>query len=371
MQVEQRKWSPESGWQAISSTQLKDKAQLVFAFGNESTIKLQDRYDELRQQYPTADIISCCTDGEILNDDILEDNIIVSALAFSSTQIQPIAISLADVKDSFDAGAHLSADLDKDTLDSLLLFADSQYVLGTDLITGIHINLASQVPILGGMTKGAVGLNSLPKDGQVIGVGFSGKNLEIGYSVDNAWTTLGAEKVITRVENHRVYEIEEKPALNFYKEYLEGVVERVEDHILRFPLGIRAKEQEQRIIRSMVEVHDDGSISYAGSLRNGDQIRMMKSSHHKLMLAAERASEQGINSISNPPQFILLFNCDGRRKILKDWIREELDGMKSKFDSSIPLMGFYTHGEICPITKNTKSQLHNQTVVFNTISETE
>ncbi|MCV9386200.1 FIST signal transduction protein [Reichenbachiella ulvae] len=370
MQVEQSKWSLNLGWEQLSNHQLREKAQLVLAFGNENVIKDEKRFEEIKEQYPKAEIITCCTDGEILNELILNDGITLSAIYFKHTQIQTLCIPVSKVKDSFDAGTHLSADLEKDHINSLLIFGDSQALVASDLLMGIGINLASHVPILGGLSTSHTGLNSIPKHGTVIGVGFSGDKLKVGHSVDQGWTTLGAEKTITKAVDQRVYEIDDKACIHFYEQYLAGIVSDVKSRVIEYPLGIKNIENS-RLVRSMLEIHDDGSITFAGSFRNGDQVRMMKSSTHKLLLSSELAAEESIKSLGNTPEFVLQFNCVGRRQVLKDWLSEEQEYINSKFEKSTPMMGFYSHGEIAPLKAKSNSELHNQSVVFNTFCETE
>ncbi|MBU2912489.1 MULTISPECIES: FIST signal transduction protein [Reichenbachiella] len=377
MQVEQIKWSPKDKWQSISDKNLSDTANLVFAIGNFDLIQDPTRYDELRTKYPNADIITCGSDGEILNGKLVDQQIIVSALFFEKTDIQCVQIDINQVKDSFDAGTHLSADLDKDFITHLLVFSDSKNLQSSDLMTGIHINLAKHVPVTGGLpgiyqdtNTSLVGLNGPPKKGQLIGIGFSGENLQVGYSIARGWTSFGAEKTITRVENNRLYEIDHKSAYHFYQQYLEHVVDDVDQAISQFPLGIKRVASDPRIVRSAIELHPDGSITFSSGFSIGDNIRMMKTNISSLLSSVQEAANHSLKPLDDQKaDFLLLVNCSGRRNVLKDWVCEEIESVNSILSYETPMMGFYSHGEISPNQPNSKSEVHNQCLVFTAFRE--
>ncbi|UXP31337.1 FIST C-terminal domain-containing protein [Reichenbachiella agarivorans] len=377
MIVEQIKWSEQDHWQYVADKNLGERANLVFAFGPIDLIRHAERYAELKTRYPHADIITCSTNGEILNHTISDNYIIVSAILFEKTVVQALQVDIQDVKDSFDAGTHLSADLDKDLISNLIIIGDYQKINGSDLLTGIHINLSEHVPITGGMTgtrnssvQSLIGLNGPPKEGRVIGIGFSGEDLQVVHSLDSAWSSFGAEKTITKATDNRVYEIDHKSASHFYTQYLNGLVDDVVQDSIFYPLGIKKKGGSKRIVRGVIAFHEDESISYAGNFNEGDSIRMMKTNISSLIRSSETAAELVLNKLNyENPDFVLIFNCVGRRNVLKDWTLDEVECVNSKFGSKTPMIGFYSHGEISPCTPQTKSELHNQSVVITAFRE--
>ncbi|MGL1887814.1 MAG: FIST C-terminal domain-containing protein [Reichenbachiella sp.] len=377
MKVEQKKWTVDHGWNNISDNNLGENANLVLAFGNYELIKRQDRFDELRAFYPNANIVSCSSAGEIINDEVHDSAIIVSALYFEKTVLQCIQVDITDVKDSFDAGTHLSADLIKDEIKALLVMASNITFNADHLLTGINFNLSDHVPILGGMASGQgmndmtlVGLNEPPSNGKVVAIGLSGDHIEIGHSVDYGWSPFGAEKFITRVEDQQLYEVDGKPIYSFYEQYLNGLVD-LKEHIISYPIGIKIENQERRMIRSVLKVNQEKkSILYAGNLKVGDNIRMMKTTKTKLINSAGDAAQACIQSLDNKPMdFVLIINCRGRRNVLKDWSKEEIEYVNSKFEENTPLMGFYSQGELSPVNKNEKCHLHNQSIVIAAFRE--
>jgi len=332
-----------------------------------------DIFDELKASYPNAEIIISSTSGEIINDSVHDSSIVVSALYLEKTKIQCVKSNINKVKDSFDAGTHISADLDKEGLKGVFLIGDAQNINGDHLLTGIQINLSQQVPIIGGFAGGnsnlelnsLIGLNEPPTSGNVIAIGFSGDAIQLGHSIDLGWTPFGAEKFVTKSNDKVLYEINNKPTIDFYKQYLGRQV-NLQKEMPFYPLGIKSSAQNKRVIRTPIKInYDDGSITFSGNLNLGDNIRMMKTTKSSLINASKNASVSCKNQHDiESPDFVFIVNCLERRNLLKDWSRDEIECVNSEFDSKTPLMGFYSHGEIAPLIKNEKSLLHNQSLVI-------
>ena len=63
-----------------------------------------------------------------------------------------------------------------------------------------------------------------------------------------------------------------------------------------------------------------------------------------------------------------MFSCVGRKLVLGRRIQEEVDAVRECIGLDVPLIGFYTYGEIGPIDKTVKElssvKFHNETVVL-------
>jgi hypothetical protein len=60
----------------------------------------------------------------------------------------------------------------------------------------------------------------------------------------------------------------------------------------------------------------------------------------------------------------------GRKMLLKQRTEEEVEAVRDILGNKTFLTGFYSYGEICPLTKNTHCELHNQTMTITVFSET-
>ena len=71
------------------------------------------------------------------------------------------------------------------------------------------------------------------------------------------------------------------------------------------------------------------------------------------------------------PELAILISCIGRRLVLKERIEEETEAVRSQLGKDTVMVGFYSYGEISPVTPTEKQcQLHNQTMTITTFKET-
>ena len=55
--------------------------------------------------------------------------------------------------------------------------------------------------------------------------------------------------------------------------------------------------------------------------------------------------------------------------MLDQRVEEEVEGVREVFGPGAALAGFYSYGEISPMTPGARCELHNQTMTITTISE--
>lgn len=66
----------------------------------------------------------------------------------------------------------------------------------------------------------------------------------------------------------------------------------------------------------------------------------------------------------------LLISCIGRKLVLKERTDEELEAVSKVIGQRVPMIGFYSYGEICPLVPTERQcRMHNQTMTITTISE--
>lgn len=378
MQVEQRKWSKNEGWSILSDLNLGEKAQLVFVFGSTELVQDQELFDDVRSNYPKAEIVVSSGSGEIFDGKVFRDSLNVTALSFAKTQIKTLEINLNDVKDSFDVGAHISAQIEKEGLSNLMIFSNGNQINGSHLLTGLQFNLSESIPITGGLAGAYgnylptfTGLNSIGTEGKVIGVGFYGEHLKIGHASKAGWTPFGPERFITKSTNNILFELNNEPILEFYKKYLDGLFEDMVEAIRIYPLGIKTENGQERLLRSFLSYNpENGSALFAGDMPEGTKVRLMRSNINSLIDAAGIAATSSMANFGiDKPDLAVCISCTGRQFVLGDWVNEEIDDVNSAFGNQVPMTGFYSYGEIAPPALLKKSALHNHTMTITTFKE--
>ena len=92
-------------------------------------------------------------------------------------------------------------------------------------------------------------------------------------------------------------------------------------------------------------------------------------SRSDIINGAKEAAEQAKRSLAGAtPQAIIMFSCVGRKLVLGRRTQEEIDVVRNCLGNDVPVIGFYTYGEIGPIDKTKKElssvKFHNETVVL-------
>lgn len=382
MKTEQKKWTKESGWTSVSGGELGKKANLVLAFGGRAAISEPQRFEELKSWYPSAHIITCSTAGEILKDEVLDDSIVVTAVEFEKTAIQLAHADIASAEQSEAVGAKLAKSLPKKDLVHVMVFSEGLKINGTKLVAGLLGELPSNVSVTGGLVgDGAdmkvtvLGLDEAPASGKAIVVGFYGSHIKIGYGSLGGWDPFGPDRVITRSEGNVLYELDGKPALELYKQYLGEKAAELPSSGLLFPLNVQMpnqKEGDPRIVRTLLGVDEKAqSMTFAGDLPQGANAQLMKANFERLIDGAEGAASMSIEQLGKEaPELAILISCIGRKLVLKTRAEEEVAAVRAKVGDRAAVVGFYSYGEICPTAATERQcQLHNQTMTITTLRE--
>jgi hypothetical protein len=95
----------------------------------------------------------------------------------------------------------------------------------------------------------------------------------------------------------------------------------------------------------------------------------MKANIDRIIDGAMGAAEMAATGESIGPRLGLLVSCVGRRWLLKQRVEEELESAQAVLGDNATLAGFYSYGEIAPMTPAARCELHNQTMTITTIEE--
>lgn len=381
MKLEQKMWTNESGWETMKSSLDGAHPQLVFVFGGRAQIIKDEHFSTIRDWYPEANIVSCSTAGEIADTLVRDDSISVCAIHFEKTQLAFEYGPLEKDDTGIQIGATLAARLEKDGLRHVLVFSDGLKVNGTDLVEGILQHIPDTVSVTGGLvgdgpdfTETVVGLNEVPQSGNVVLIGLYGSDIDIRYGSLGGWDSFGPERLITRSEKNVLYELDDKPALNLYKQYLGDLAAELPSSGLLFPLRLQLGHDGEtaEVVRTLLSVDEDAqSMTFAGDLPEGSKVTLMKANFEKLVDGAAGAAQMSMQK-ADAPDLALLVSCIGRKLVLKERIEEETEAVKAALggDDSTYITGFYSYGEISPLAATEKQcRLHNQTMTITTFTE--
>lgn len=379
MQVLQQKFF-NGHWQVLNQSQSFDagQCQLVLAFGDRNLLANASVYEHLKNEFPKAQIALLSSSGEIIQNQIFDHTIVVSALQLEKNEIKAARINIKDYQSSFEAGRALIAQLPIEKLRSVLVLSDGLLINGSELVEGLNSKDLKDIPITGGLAGDSmefshtlVGLNAVPSSGEVLAIGFYGDHIRIGHGSIGGWDEFGHEKIITRSDKNVLYEVDHRNALDLYKEYLGDYAKDLPASAFLFPMSIKIGDSDRPLVRTILSINEqEKSMTFAGNLPEGSKVRLMKANFDKLIEgSAEAAQISKTHSGPSQPEFALLISCVGRKIVLQERTDEEVEASYEVLNSGTHIMGFYSYGEICPFNQFSKCELHNQTMTITTITE--
>jgi hypothetical protein len=379
MQVEQRRWSGDSGWSSAATPhQLGKSAQLVFLFGGIAELKASGGFDLARSLYPDAHLFGCTTAGEIQATSVTQESVVMAASTFEHSGIATSRVRFANPEESWSAGERLIAELPADGLTHVFVLSDGLKANGSQLVHGATSVLPPAVTVTGGFAGDGDRLRNTyvwcddePEQSAAVAVGFYGEQLSVTTGVTGPWGPFGPDRLVTKSQGNVLYELDGRPALNVYKTYLGEYAAALPASGLLFPLLIHASGSDRCVLRALIGVDESqNSITFAGDVTEGSYARLMRGTIERLLgdtFEAATAVKEALGKRS--PALSILVSCNGRRHVLKQRIEEELEAVDEVFGAHTALTGFYSYGEIGPMYGGGIAELHNETMTITTFSE--
>jgi hypothetical protein len=352
-------------------------AQLVLVFGARAVLQDLQLVESIRKFYPAASILGCSTAGEICGAEVSDDSLVATAIHFEHTQVRTAQASLDANSDSAEAGEFLAQALPHEGLVHVLILSDGLRVNGSDLVRGLLKHLPKGVAVTGGLagdgarfSETLVFKSDLPQKGAIAAVGLYGSRLKIGFGSLGGWDPFGPERLVTRSKGNVLFELDGRPALGLYKQYLGEHAKGLPATGLLFPLSVRVTPDEAPLVRTILALDEQQqSMTFAGDVPEGAHARLTKSTVDRLIEGAVGAARASYPAGSAPPELALLISCVGRKLVLKQLVEDEVEGVRDILGGQAALTGFYSYGEIAPFSLGERSELHNQTMTITTFAE--
>lgn len=376
MKILQAKFSRETGWEPLRNDGISPAScNLVIVFGSKAILSDPSICNVIRNTYANADILINSTAGEIIDTQVNDETISLTAIQFEKAKIKTAVTQIEIIKDSFEAGKFLAQQFDPVDLINVLVISDGQKVNGSELVTGLQKYLPEKTIITGGLAGDSskfqatvVGLNELPTEGRIAAIGFYGSELKVTYGSAGGWDSFGPERLITKSKGNVLFELDGKPALDIYKMYLGEYAAELPGSGLLFPLSIRTTYVNHSLVRTILSVNEEEkSLTFAGNMPEGAYARLMKANLDRLIEGASNAAQNSLNK--HQPELAILISCVGRKLVLDQRVEEEVEVIRAIYGNGTAITGFYSYGEISPSLNFMKCELHNQTMTITTLTE--
>ncbi len=336
----------------------------------------------LCQHFPKSVVIGCSSGGDMFGKHHFEFCTSVSFIKFQKTKLRSSSIGLS-YGNSFEVGTQLVKDLMKDAKPtSIMVFTPGLLKInGARFAEGLSSSMKDGVKVFGGVagdpkivdtwTIDSHGIH----DAKAVGVAFYGDDIICELSTKSGASPLGIERMITKAKGNVVFEVDNKPALEFYHQYLgDDIIDITKT--LQFPLAISTRFKiDNGPLRTPQAVSiPEKSVTFTEAIPEGSQVRIMMVSRENIVVGAEKAAaylkEFSEKNLPLGDRFLFPISCIGRKYILGESIEDEVAAIHEAFaETSMGIHGFYSFGEFASSEAGPSCELHNQTLNLALIFE--
>ena len=288
MKVEQLSLT-EANWSELLASITIDANLFLLFVSPEFRLK-QEVLAILNKNFPKATIVGCSTAGEISD------------------------VTVKDNNCSYNAGQKIANQLYSKDLKHVLVLSDGLNVNGADLVSGLKLKLPD-VSITGGLAADGADFNKTfiindneITDRTIIGLGFYGADLKVGYSSKGGWDSFGIERLVTKSDKNVLYELDGLRALELYKSFLGEEANNLPSSGLLFPLSMRNNDNSTPVVRTILAINEEvQSLTFAGNIPQGSYVRLMKANIDRLIDGAEESAHLELLKISRSDFLSCLF----------------------------------------------------------------
>jgi hypothetical protein len=360
---------------------LDSETSLLLLFGGSRVIDRPALIQEILDACPRSHVMGCSTAGEIHGSEISDDSLVVAAVRFDKSRLLTTHAAVHTPKDSYAAGRAIAASLHQPALRGVLVLSDGLNVNGSELVKGLNDTLGGDVVVTGGLAGDGTDFkrtwvikDRAPQSGYVTAVGFYGDHIRLGHGSKGGWDKFGPERKVTKSDGNILYELDGRPALQLYKEYLGDRASGLPATGLLFPLAIRSSNTDGKVlVRTILAVDEAAqSMTFAGDLPEGVLAQLMRANFDRLIQGASEAATLTLHNQeqagASSPTLSIAISCVGRRLVLGERTEEEIEATLDILPNGSSQVGFYSYGEISPYASGA-CDLHNQTMTLTTITE--
>ncbi|MDY7012510.1 MAG: FIST N-terminal domain-containing protein [Cyanobacteriota bacterium] len=332
---------------------------------------------QICQTYPDIELIGGTTDGEISSILGFEQDSLVLIL-FCSDAIAFRAGMGRNISQDTNAAIQNAVDLAtrdsrRDRVKLCIALPESLTTSAVPILNNLQHILGKQVPIFGGLTADGWQFKQTYQfcGTEVCSDAFpllllSGPVL-FSHGVASGWNPIGKKGQVTKVHQNNVYEIDHKPALEFYHRYLGQRSPSSE-----YPLAVFDPEEKYYYMRAPSGSYDlaSGSVTFFGDIPEQAIVQITEATRDSILSASQTSMMQAVqNYPGQTPAAALFFSCASRRQLLGSRTKDEYQLTQNCLTQALPSCGFYTNGEIAPLEQQGVSYFHNETFITLLLGE--
>lgn len=322
--------------------------------------------------WPDLELIGCCGDGEISSiAGATDDSVALMLLASDRIRFRAgfgrdvVADPVAACRDAL-----AMARREETEPPSLCVIMPEGWELDVvRVLETVQQELGPQTLVVGGLTtdarhdqptvqayRGETAANSIAC------LLFYGP-LNVSSAVNSGMQPVGAKHRVTKADGPFVQTIDGRPAEDLW-------VDTFGKHSIFYPLAVYPEDDQQFYIAATPFIDEERGAYFWNPIPEGSVVQLADVTQDELLSAATQTCDEAIASFPGAePAAGLVFSCAGRKAMLGTRVNEEIDLLRSRLGKPIPLIGFYTSGELCPLRGQTTTRDHGYTFVSVLIGE--
>lgn len=332
--------------------------------------------NQINQTYPGIELIGGTTDGEMS-----------SILGFEQDSLTLMLFCSDNIMIRAGIGRDISQDLNSaiktaiaqattghtEPIKLCIALPESLSTSAVLILDSLNQALGGKVPVFGGLTadqwqfKQTYQFYKTEVYSDATPILLISGAILFSHSIASGWNPVGKRGKVTKASQNIVYEIDGKPALQFYQHYLGKRMPATE-----YPLAVFDINETHYYLRASNGVYDPavGSVTFFGDVPEQAIVQIAEATHDSILSASRTSMMQALHNYpGKEPAAALYFSCCGRRQVLGTRTKEEYALTQTCFTESLPSCGFYTNGEISPLEQQGISYFHNQTFITLLLGE--
>ncbi len=336
-----------------------------------NNLDLETVLARLRSAVPGVSLVGCTSAGEASSKLGFEDDSILLILFSSEDLVTATAIGRAPADDPKGAAAEAHAQIRRQLGGAqprlCFMFSDALRTDPDIVLRELSENFGPDVPIVGGAA------GSYPPDdnthviyddevlSDAIVLLVLGGELDIAIATETSWQPIGKPGRITSADGRTLYRINDKPALDFYRDMLGADAHT----FFGTPLAVIEKEGDISVRGPMQFDEDARSMQVSGGIPEGETVRLAFATYDDVLRGADEVAKRTLVQFpeGRDPALLFFCSCGARKMFLALDVRSECDQLRNKVGAAVPVAGFYGFGEIGGATTKSPSRFHNQAIV--------
>ncbi len=325
-------------------------------------------------------VMGCSTAGEISQDGPIKGGLVLLGIHFDQARTRLVSYPLPEAKESFAVGQKIGESLKAPDLKSVFVLVPGANINGSALADGLSSCLGRNVVISGGLAGDELDFKQTHTlccgeihSDHVVAAGFYGDGLIVSCGSEGGWRPFGPARRVTKSEGNLLQELDGKPALQLYKQYLGDKASQLPASGISYPFAIlRSDRTTSGLIRSALDVdRENETLIMAGDVPQGSQVCLMHADMDALLQGAAQAAAEALRTHAGPEEggCAIVVNCVGRKMVLGLDADEEISVVTDSFLPGTTIGGYYSYGEICSYGSTGRTELHNQTMTITYITE--